>query len=78
MKGVKINKLDGTYIFYKGDAEIHLYVYYQSKTFEMTHDCNDMNVTFNESVEEVQLCLDRADCVKAALLFAKNELIKSE
>ena len=63
-----------TSYFNEGKASIELTINYENKTFSMSHGSNDNNVTFNGNVDNLKVHFDRLKCVRAALLFVKQEL----
>ncbi len=61
--------------FCEGDASIELTINYQTGHFTLTHGNNDNNVTFNGEATNMKVVFDRLKCVKAALKYAKTELL---
>ena len=55
--------------FYHGNAYIEVTLNYKERSFSLTHDTNDNNVTVT-----MKDAIDRSICVNAALKFIKQEL----
>jgi hypothetical protein len=68
---MKIKKTWATLEFIEGDAMIECNMNYETGKFSLTHGSNDNNVTFRD--EDIETCLRREKCVKAALLYIKSE-----
>lgn len=60
--------------FTEGDVEVEATLNYATKSFNLSHGSNDMNVTFNSEEDSMNNCLARAKCVTAALNYIKQEL----
>jgi hypothetical protein len=69
---MRIQKTWLTVNFCHGDAYIEATLNYDTLNYSLTHGHNDRNVTFSD--EDIQLSIDRAKCVTAALKFIKQEL----
>lgn len=72
---MKIQKTWLTVRFNQGDAHIELTINYLTKEISMTHGHNDNNVTFNDNINNIKVLEDRLKCTRAALAFAKKELL---
>lgn len=71
---MKTQKTWLTVNFYHGNAYIEVTLNYKERSFSLTHDTNDNNVTFNSNTVTMKDAIDRSICVNAALKFIKQEL----
>lgn len=60
-----------TVIFREKEAYIEATLNYEKQSFSLSHGNNDQNVTFDDDID---IALDRAKCVTAALKYIKAEL----
>ena len=61
--------------FTHNKATIEASLNYANKSYSLTHDNNDRNVTFTSDLDEsIGVAEDRAKCVVAALKFIRQEL----
>lgn len=66
------HKTWATVFFTQGEVEIEATFNYETKGFSLTHSDNDLNVTFKD--ENIDIAIDRAKCVMAALKYIKSKL----
>lgn len=62
-----------TVIFKHGKAKIEASFNYDTKTYYLSHGSNDKNVTFTNEDKDINISIDRAKCVMAALKFIREE-----
>jgi len=75
---MKIKKTWATVHFIEGDIEIEATLNYETKSFYLSHGCNDRNVTYKSDGKNSRVDLDAAivrnKCVSSALIYIKKEL----